>query len=60
MNKDEGDPARFVIATGRMSILGQASWPGCACVDVNEFGWLIGWVMECYEGDHHQGATGRH
>ncbi|NIP72422.1 MAG: hypothetical protein GWO16_05050, partial [Gammaproteobacteria bacterium] len=20
-----------------------------ACVDVNEFGWLIGWVMECYE-----------
>lgn len=20
-----------------------------ACVDVNEFGWVIGWVMECYE-----------
>jgi aldehyde:ferredoxin oxidoreductase len=20
-----------------------------ACVDVNEFGWLVGWVMECYE-----------
>jgi aldehyde:ferredoxin oxidoreductase len=20
-----------------------------ACVDVNEFGWLIGWTMECYE-----------
>ena len=20
-----------------------------ACVDVNEFGWLIGWVMECQE-----------
>ncbi|MCZ6474073.1 MAG: hypothetical protein O6934_11595 [SAR324 cluster bacterium] len=20
-----------------------------ACLDVNEFGWLIGWVMECYE-----------
>ena len=20
-----------------------------ACVDVNEFGWLMGWVMECYE-----------
>jgi aldehyde:ferredoxin oxidoreductase len=20
-----------------------------ACVDINEFGWLIGWVMECYE-----------
>jgi aldehyde:ferredoxin oxidoreductase len=20
-----------------------------ACVDLNEFGWLIGWVMECYE-----------
>ena len=20
-----------------------------ACVDCNEFGWLIGWVMECYE-----------
>jgi aldehyde:ferredoxin oxidoreductase len=20
-----------------------------ACVDVNEFGWLVGWMMECYE-----------
>ncbi len=20
-----------------------------ACVDINEFGWLIGWVMECQE-----------
>jgi aldehyde:ferredoxin oxidoreductase len=20
-----------------------------ACVDLNEFGWLVGWVMECYE-----------
>ena len=20
-----------------------------ACVDINEFGWLMGWVMECYE-----------
>ena len=20
-----------------------------ACVDVNEFGWLVGWAMECYE-----------
>ncbi|MBI3992203.1 MAG: hypothetical protein HY342_02935 [Candidatus Lambdaproteobacteria bacterium] len=20
-----------------------------ACVDVNEFGWLVGWCMECYE-----------
>lgn len=20
-----------------------------ACVDINEFGWLIGWTMECYE-----------
>ena len=20
-----------------------------ACVDVNEFGWLMGWLMECYE-----------
>ena len=23
-----------------------------ACVDVNEFGWLCGWVMECQEKGH--------
>ena len=30
-----------------------ASWLNTAldraCLDVNEFGWVIGWVMECYE-----------
>ena len=29
-----------------------------ACVDVNEFGWLCGWVMECQEGPHHRAAAG--
>ena len=29
-----------------------------ACLDVNEFGWLCGWVMECHgEGLHHQEAA---
>jgi aldehyde:ferredoxin oxidoreductase len=23
-----------------------------ACVDVNEFGWICGWMMECYEKGH--------